>query len=237
MAMTQEWVDHGQRWRRVLAAHEERFILGADLGQASDPTALCVLHWQKIPTSTWKTERGPNLNINTQQVEQRFDVVDLERIRLETPYPQIVGYVGELLARPPLRDGCDLVIDDTGVGRAVSDIFEQAGMRPQRITITSGNEVINAGSGRWHVPKGQLVSTLDAKLHCGELRFAKNLAESGALSDELRDFQRSVSAAGRSTYSARSGRHDDLVLAVAIAAWWAAQHKHHCWTSTVEGLH
>jgi hypothetical protein len=30
-------------------------------------------------------------------------------------------------------------------------------------------------------------------------------------------------AAGRSTWEARSGQHDDLVLAVGIAAWWAAR--------------
>jgi hypothetical protein len=37
--------------------------------------------------------------------------------------------------------------------------------------------------------------------------------------DELQDFRRKLSDAGRVTYAARTGRHDDLVLAVAIAAW------------------
>jgi hypothetical protein len=167
-------------------------------------------------------------------VSQFFDVVHLERIRLHTSYPEIVDYVGELLGRVPLRDGCDLCIDDTGVGRAVSDIFDKAGLYPQRICITAGNEVVNAGSRRWAVPKGILVSTLDAKLHCGELRFAKELTEAGALADELRDFQRSVTAAGRSTFNARSGKHDDLVLAVAIACWWTQERsRHQVYTGTI----
>ena len=38
---------------------------------------------------------------------------------------------------------------------------------------------------------------------------------------ELLDFRRSVSAAGRSTYQARTGAHDDLVLSTVIAVWWA----------------
>jgi hypothetical protein len=39
------------------------------------------------------------------------------------------------------------------------------------------------------------------------------------MADELKDFHRKVSAAGRYSYEARAGRHDDLVLAVAIGLW------------------
>jgi hypothetical protein len=42
-----------------------------------------------------------------------------------------------------------------------------------------------------------------------------------ALSEELKDFQRKVSDAGRATYNARVGAHDDLVLAVSISLWFA----------------
>ena len=59
-------------------------------------------------------------------------------------------------------------------------------------------------------------------MHCGELRFAAELLEAGALKDELIDFQRKVSNAGRFTYSARVGRHDDLILSIAIGLWAAA---------------
>ena len=37
------------------------------------------------------------------------------------------------------------------------------------------------------------------------------------MKDELLDFRRKLSDAGRATYAARTGKHDDLVLAVAIA--------------------
>jgi hypothetical protein len=39
------------------------------------------------------------------------------------------------------------------------------------------------------------------------------------MQEELKDFRRKVSAAGRATFEARVGKHDDLVLAVAIAIW------------------
>jgi len=63
------------------------------------------------------------------------------------------------------------------------------------ITFTAGFEP--AGSGRkWGVPKSLLVSTLDAKLHCGELRFARELLAAVALWDELENFQSHVSRTG-----------------------------------------
>lgn len=54
----------------------------------------------------------------------------------------------------------------------------------------------------------------------GTLRFAAELTEAGAMRDELADFRRKLSDAGRATYAARTGRHDDLVVALVIAAWW-----------------
>lgn len=39
------------------------------------------------------------------------------------------------------------------------------------------------------------------------------------LREELRDFRRHISTAGRYSYDARTGKHDDLVLAVALALW------------------
>jgi hypothetical protein len=126
-----------------------------------------------------------------------------------------------LLQRPPLNDGCKLVIDETGVGRAVGDIFDAAGLRPNRVTITAGQEATQQSGSRWHVAKGILISGVDARLHTGELRIAEALSDAGALQEELKDFQRKVSDAGRATYNARVGAHDDLILAVAIALWFS----------------
>ena len=53
------------------------------------------------------------------------------------------------------------------------------------------------------------------------IKHSAGLADAPALADELKDFRRKVSEAGRATYSARTGAHDDLVLAVAIALWFA----------------
>jgi hypothetical protein len=65
--------------------------------------------------------------------------------------------------------------------------------------------------------------TCAAYVHDLEDRGRAHLATSRSqrASEELKDFQRKVSDAGRATYNARVGAHDDLVLAVAIALWFA----------------
>jgi hypothetical protein len=133
-------------------------------------------------------------------------------------YPAVVQEVALLLSRPPLVGNCQLVVDETGIGRPVCDLFDAAGLEPLRVSITAGAEQ-SFVNGSWHVSKQTLVSTLDARLHTGELRFAKELSEADTMAEELKDFRRHVSAAGRYTYEARVGRHDDLVLACAIALW------------------
>ena len=151
----------------------------------------------------------------------------LERLPLGASYPSIVQHVKDMLASYPLcgRDGdkrAELVIDQTGVGRAVGDIFDQAGLNSVRITITAG-DAVSFNGGSHHVAKTQLISTVDALLHTGTLKFASALIEAGAMKDELKDFRRKLTDAGRATYAARTGRHDDLVLAVAIGCWWISR--------------
>lgn len=186
------------------------WVLSADIGQSNDPTAICVMQHQII--------QHRNVDEIT-RISETFDVRHLQRLPLGLSYVDQVTEVARLLARPPLRDRCKFVIDATGVGRAVGDLFNDAGMRPTQVTITAGNEQTRVDDLRWHVPKSVLISNVDARLHLGQLRFAAALTEAGAMADELKDFQRKVSAAGRSTWEARVGKHDDLVLAVALALW------------------
>ncbi len=188
---------------------DSKFCLAADLGQSADPTAICVIEHVKLTEINWKGRETP--------AGERFDVRHLQRLPLGLSYIEQVNQIGMLLARPPLSMGCTFAIDETGVGRPVGDLFEQSGLAPFRVTITAGDAQSAKGNNRWSVPKGMLISALDARLHTGELRFAARLTEAGALADELKDFRRTVSAAGRYSYSARVGKHDDLVLSCAIA--------------------
>ena len=58
-----------------------------------------------------------------------FQVGHLERVPLGTPYPGIVAHVGRLLGKLP--PGTELVIDITGVGKPVFEMFTYAGISPR----------------------------------------------------------------------------------------------------------
>jgi hypothetical protein len=147
-----------------------------------------------------------------------FQVGHLERVPLGTPYPGIVAHVGRLLGKLP--PGTELVIDITGVGKPVFEMFTYAGISPLGVFITAGMAETSDGA-ICGVPKLTLVSRLQALLHEGRLKILRELAEADTLVRELQDFRVEFSAAGHLTFNARSGKHDDLVLALAIAVWRA----------------
>jgi hypothetical protein len=64
---------------------------------------------------------------------------------------------------------------------------------------------------------------MEARIHTGEFRVAASLTEAGPLKEELLDFERKVSESGRTTWSARVGKHDDIVFACSLACWWAVR--------------
>ena len=209
-------------WRRIPARAIDRWYVGVDLGQSTDPTAISVMNHTVVPLDNWDMSLGAELW--KQRKQERFDVRHLERLPLGMPYPQQIQKVADLLSRAPLNElKPALVIDETGVGRPVGDMFDAAGMHPERITITAGLEPTRHGGNSWHVPKALLISNLEARSHSGELRIAAAANDAYALREEMKDFKRKISEAGRTTYSARVGAHDDLVLSVAITLWLATQ--------------
>ncbi|WP_314960941.1 hypothetical protein [Bradyrhizobium cosmicum] len=209
-------------WRSVYARPVDRWFVGVDLGQSTDPTAISVMNHRVLPLDGW--DMIEKTRTRRQKRMTHFDVRHLERLPLGMSYPQQIQRVVNLLARPPLNAlRPKLVIDETGVGRPVGDMFDAAGLWPSRITITAGLEATQHGGNTWHVPKGFLISNLEAHSHSGELRIAAAANDALALKEELKDFKRKISEAGRTTYAARVGAHDDLVLSVAITLWMATQ--------------
>lgn len=224
------------------AAHESAgFIIGLDLGQSQDYTALCVVErvlppreprpaWEPpspfMPTGTYNFEGEPRVmaTLHLPPSDTRaasYHVRHLERPPLGTKYPVVVARVQGMLATPPLSVRTPLVIDKTGVGTAVADMFTAAGMRPHAVTITGGDEVIRDGTYHVKVPKRELVGNLVMLFQSGRLKIAEGLAEGPTLVNELVNFKVKVNlATGHDSYEAwRESIHDDLVLAVALACW------------------
>jgi hypothetical protein len=175
------------------------FVAGLDLGQSQDFTALAVLE-----------VKG-----------EALDLRHLHRWDLGTAYPRIVTELRELLDRPELRRDVALVVDGTGVGRPVIDYMEREGLAPIPVSITGGDTVNHEG-GWYRVPKRDLVSSLAVGFESGSLRVAAGMVYADVLRKELDTFRAKISLNGSDTYEAwRERDHDDLVLAAALATWWA----------------
>jgi len=186
-----------------------KYITGLDLGQANDFTALAVLELTVQPDVD-KPERKV----------RHYAVRHLQRFALGTAYPAICTRVREIFAGRPLA-GSTLAVDQTGVGRPVVDMLRRVKVyaRIQPITITGGHKA-NPGEGGWLVPKKELVSTLQVLLQSRRLKIAPSLQDAKTLVKELLDFKVKITAAANETFgNFREGTHDDLVLAIAIAAW------------------
>jgi hypothetical protein len=133
-----------------------------------------------------------------------------------------VQEVKALLGRPPLP-GCRLVVDATGVGRAVVDLLRQAELPAMLvpITITAGHAAAREKDG-YHVAKKHLAGVLQVLLQQQRLKVSE-LSEREVLLREMRAFRvKVVAATGHETFEAwRERDHDDLVLSVALACWLA----------------
>lgn len=184
----------------------QRYFVGLDLGQARDYTAVAVLQRDRWPPAT------PAL--------PAYTLGHLERYQLGTGYPQVVRSVGALLGRSPLRGGPTLLaVDGTGVGRAVVDMVRPV-YQPTPVLITGGAAVTVDPEGYWHVPKRDLVGVLQALLQSRRLRIPAALPLADTLARELGAFRVKLTAAANESFEAwRERDHDDLVLAVALAAW------------------
>ncbi len=198
-----------------------KYFIGLDIGQAQDYTALCVIEVPSIPR-TYST--GPYfIREHTQSANPiippvKYRVRHLQRFPLRTPYPKIVIEVGKIVKR---LDKATLVIDQTGVGRAIYDMFQQEGLRPVGITIHGGDRVADDGNS-FRVPKRDLVGILTLAFQNGELKIANSLTESRTLVNELLNFKVTINMrTAHDSYEVwREGVHDDLVLALAIAVWY-----------------
>ncbi len=173
-------------------------VIGTDLGQAQDPTALAVAE------------------VRTPEIHVRH----LERLPLGTPYPKVVERIGNLVDKLP---GAALVVDATGVGRAVLDQMREAGLAPVPVTITGGRHTSYDGL-MWRVSKQALLRPLVAITEEGRLKVAKGLREAEVLLGELQAFQRQITERGNNAFEG-VGAHDDLVIVVALACWWPAARK------------
>lgn len=189
----------------------EGFTFGVDLGQSQDYSTLGII--ETIAPPLIAGEKTPQKQHNLQH---------LERWPLGTLYPEIVASVKGRFESARFSGRAVMLIDRTGVGAAVADMFQEQGLRPISVTIHGGDEVSKDGPFHYKIPKRELVGTLVALYQSGRLNVAPGLKLGPTLVKELGNFKVKISlTTGHDSYEAYREGHDDLVLAVALACWYS----------------
>ena len=211
-------------------------VIGADIGQQHDPTAVCVAEVLKSSARTgWALPAGERVVepcdiLPVTRTETSYTIRFLERLPLGTPYPQVAERLALVVANIKVMKptSLQLRVDATGVGRPVVDLLRQhpglKGVGIVAVSITSGDKW-EPGGREATLGKAFLVGRLQALLQTGRIRLPKT-AEAEVLAQELRDFEIRVSESGRDTYGAfRAGSHDDLVIALGLATLQAPNRR------------
>lgn len=207
------------------------YLVGLDLAQGGlDWTALCVLE-RIIPANSHDAE---------------YTCLQLHRWRSRdtTIIPGLVAKAWKQILHmtqrrtyertgvlPEAMDvDIQLVVDQTGVTGFGLDPLRQAGFDPIGIFIHGGSAVSHPRSKVYHVPKRDLAGIVQVLMQQQRLAINPKLRDSNTLVAELQNFRIKISKTGHDSYGAgegadwREGEHDDLVLAVAMAAWMGETH-------------
>lgn len=197
------------------------YTLGVDLGTKQDYSALVLLsrverlQEPRALPGTWQAET------ERRNVYSVYEVPLIERLPLGIEYRTVIDRIRQIIELPALfRQQVEIVVDATGVGFPVMQQMYAAGLNVIGITITGGTSVNQNDSG-YTVPKRDLVSALQVVVQSNRLKVAPSLPLAPAFKEEVQAFRRRMTNARSETWDADSGHHDDMVLAAAIAAWYA----------------
>jgi hypothetical protein len=192
-----------REYARAEAAERARptasYLVGLDLGQRDDYTALAVLEDDR---------RKDTLTLRR-----------LERVRGK-PYTTIARMVGDVMVELGRQADTTLLVDVTGVGAGIADQLDAAEVAHTRISIHGGDAVNRQPGGGYSVPKRDLVAELVLAFEQHTLHIPRDLRHGATLEREALAFQMKLSPSGHDTYNARSGEHDDLLLAVSMPVWF-----------------
>jgi hypothetical protein len=213
------------------AAHilTERLSFPRPKPRHADSTAIAIVDYQRLGTGEFHVDEGQTTATISEKCREQYDLRELQRIKLQTSYDEIIDHLDALMNTNPLR-GSDLVFDSTAAGIVFGDMLEaRTKLDPIRITTTAGMEATKAGPRRWHVPKAELISCLSGLFSTNRVRVAHDLPNLEVLRREVQAFLMGHSS-GRATYSASGSNHDDTISALSLACWWVSMKHSPAWS-------
>ena len=181
------------------------YIISMDPAQLHDFTALAVM----------------------EKVDATYRILSLKH-KQHLPYTEIVEWAKKVFLNPKFRKDVTsppiFVLDIGGVGTAIKDMMSGAKVKTVGIQYTGGTVVSREGDN-WHVSKSFIVGKFLAAWDEGRVLMPSSASFLDMFQGELRAFRGEMSAQGRAKFEAEQGEHDDLVMSVAQAVWFAETQK------------
>jgi hypothetical protein len=186
------------------------FILALDPAQLRDWSALAAIDMKYV-------KRGMNGG------RFEYDLVAMNR-KQALPYDQIVEWVIRALNNPAFNksEPPKFVLDATGVGVAINDMFRSKGVRTIPITITPGNSLTRTGPGG-NLGKARLFGKFLGALDAGKVHVNPDMPIWLAVEREMLSFRAEMSAQGRVKMEAEPGENDDMLFALALCVWYGEE--------------
>jgi len=217
----------------LVASHDDyrlgprsEFVLGADLGQSIDPTAISLV--ERLVQATGRTDatQGRMAGATNLRAELAvsFRLRAVELLPLGTRYQNVVGHLAMRVEQASTHGPCALVFDETGA-RAAGDMIRAAVPDAIACVLTGGEDDNRTANHRWSVSKPNMVTGLLAAIENTGLELADDLTDLDRFKAHLVDLRRKISSLGHMSFNAREGGHDDYVTAAGLAFWWATKYE------------
>jgi hypothetical protein len=196
-------------WSRLAASN---LVVGLDVGIHADHSAFVL-------AGVWP------------QASDAIGVVGIKHFPLGTPLEDVADQVATVA-----RDNrATVVLDATNnsafagvlaarlpqpavnwlIAAAITSALSHAA-QPTPMPIAIGG--LKSAVRRWALSKSELVETIAAELGNNSLRIAR-VGDWEVLREELSTMERIVRASGSASFSAPSGKHDDLVTALSLSVF------------------
>lgn len=197
------------------------YYIGVDIGQAYDYSAIAGLKVHQRFREKSSLPGTIQYEHEPQMIVSNYQLKILEQIPIGTKYQEIVRMLQKITEHIEIARAHYLIVDMTGVGRPVVEMMRDAGLAPIGVQITSGYAIGENDYG-YNVPKKDIVATLLTIYQNGRIEEPEDNEFVPIFEEQLKSFHYKINPRGHETFQAeRESIHDDLVLAVALAAWYA----------------
>jgi len=212
------------------------WIVSVDPAQASDWCGISV-----CKVKVWVTSNQVIQKDTQGEYMVALDCLHLERHRGKS-YVELAMIISGLLRSRKLADQVPmLILDNSGVGRALGDVLAREDLgsfaigdfdQPtilMRLTYTGGFKENAQQLHHWTVPKTNIIGSALAMLNQGRLRISPKIVLAPVLEKEFKSYRTKITVNHDEVYVNQDSEHDDLLSAIAQTCFvcgrrWGLKH-------------